>query len=119
MSVRSSQDTVSFSNPAAAAQATATLAATGPTERWICTGIYATASGTAGQTAILNLRNSTTGAGTIIFQKQCVIPANGIWEVCIPEPNIPGAYGAAMTLEFSAGVASQTESVAITAYQSA
>src|SRR5271157_2115589 len=118
-----SQDTSVFSTPVAATQATASLAAPGSTMRWICTSISATlAAGATAQAAaaILNLRNGASGAGTIIWSKQVILPTNGLWEVNLTDLSIPGAYGAAMTLEFSAaGAAGTFESVAMTGYLSA
>lgn len=118
-----SQDTCAFHTPAAATQATASLATAGATQRWICTSISATlaCAGTAqAAAAILNLRNDATGAGTIIWSKQVVLPANGLWEVNLTDLSIPGAYGKAMTLEFAgAGAAATFESVALTGYLSA
>jgi len=123
MSVRSSQDSVAFSTPGAAAQATASLAAPGSTQRWIATAISATlAAGATAQAAqiFLNLRNGASGAGSIIWSKSVILPVNGLWEVDLSELNIPGAYGAAMTLEFSgAGAAGTFASVALTGYLSA
>jgi hypothetical protein len=121
MSVRSSQDTTVFSTPAAAAQATASLPAAGATQRWICTVISATLSAVAIQAGIvLNLRNGASGAGTIIWSKQVALPAGGVWEVDLSELNIPGAYGAAMTLEFAgAPAATNFEAVALCGYLSA
>ena len=118
-----SQDTCAFHTPAAATQATASLAAPGATQRWICTSISATlACGATAQAAqvFLNLRNGATGAGSIIWSKSVVLPANGLWEVNPTDLSLPGAYGAAMTLEFSgAGAAGTFESVAVTGYLSA
>jgi len=118
------QDASAFSTPAATAQASAGLAASDPKLRWICTSISATFStgATAQATQItLNLRNSTTGAGTIIWSITVpILPVNGSWSFSISDLSIPGAYGAAMTLEFSAaGAAGTFESCDITAYQSA
>ena len=118
-----SQDTSAFSTPAVATQATASLAATGATQRWICTSISATLATAATPQAAavtLNLRNGASGAGSIIWSKQVILPANGLWEVNLSDLSIPGAYGAAMTLEFSAAGAGGTfESVALTGYASA
>jgi hypothetical protein len=116
-----SQDSTAFSTPAVSTQATASLAATGATMRWICTSISATLSAVAAQTIIqLNLRNGASGAGTIIWSKQVILPIGGVWEVDLTDLSIPGAYGAAMTLEFSgAPVATNLEAVALTGYMSA
>ena len=118
-----SQDTAAFSTPGAATQATASLAAPGTTQRWICTSISATlAAGATAQAAqiTLNLRNGASGAGTVIWSKSIILPINGLWEVDLTDLSIPGAYGAAMTLEFSAaGAAGTFESCALTGYPSA
>ena len=121
MSVRSSQDSTAFSTPAVTTQASASLAAPGGTQRWICTVISATLSAVVAQPLItLNLRNGVSGAGTIIWSKQVILPAGGVWEVNLSELNIPGAYGAAMTLEFSgAPAATNLEAVALDGYLSA
>lgn len=117
------QDNPVFSTPGAAAQATASQAASGATQKWMCTSISATlATGATPQAAqlFLNLRNGASGAGSIIWSKAIILPANGVWEVNLADLNIPGAYGAAMTLEFSAaGAAGTFESVAMTGYLSA
>lgn len=115
------QDTPVFSTPAVSTQATASLPAPGTAQKWMCTSISATLAALVAQTIItLNLRNGASGAGTIIWSKQVVAPIGGIWEVNLPDLNIPGAYGAAMTLEFSgAPVATNFESVAMTGYLSA
>lgn len=119
-----SQDVSVFSTPAAAAQATASLAApAAATQRWHCTSISATFStgATAQATQItLNLRNSTTGAGTILWSITVpILPVNGSWSFSLGDLDLPGAFGAAMTLEMSAaGAAGSFESVAMTAYLS-
>lgn len=117
-----SQDTCAFSTPAVSVQATASLAVAGATQRWICTSISATFSAVVAQAAavLLNLRNGASGAGSIIWSKQVSLPAGGVWEVNLTDLSIPGAYGAAMTLEFgAAGAAGNFESVAVTGYLSA
>jgi hypothetical protein len=113
------QEIAAFSTPAAGAQATCSFAAPAANQRFICTSISATLSGTAAGTATLNLRNGASGAGTILWSKQVTIPANGIWECNLADLLIAGAYGAALTLEFAAGVATDLESVAMTGYLSA
>ena len=113
------QEVSVFSTPAAGTQATCSFAAPSALQRWVCTSISATLSGTAAGTATLNLRNGATGAGTIIWSKQVTIPANGIWECNLADLLLPGVYGAAMTLEFAAGVATDIEAVAMTGYLSA
>lgn len=119
-----SQDSTVFSTPVAATQATASLAVAGATQHWICTSISATFSAGATPQAAqitLNLRNDATGAGTVIWSITApIIPANGNWSFSLPDLSIPGAYGKAMTLEFSAaGAAGTFESVALSGYLSA
>lgn len=109
-----------FHTPAAATQATISRAANA-TLRHFCTSISATlAAGATAQAAaaILVLRDGAAGAGTIIWSKQVIMPANGApWEVSISGLNIPGTKNLAMTLEFTAaGAAGTFESVAMTGY---
>jgi hypothetical protein len=110
------------STPAAATQATATKAAAAGV-RHFCTSISATlAAGATAQAAaaVLNLRDGATGAGTILWSKQVILPVNGVWEVNLGSLNIPGTAGNAMTLEFSAaGAAGTFESVSMTGYDTA
>jgi len=116
-----SQDTSAFSTPAVTTQASASLAVAGATMRWICTSISATLSAVVAQALItLNLRNGASGAGSILWSKQVILPAGGVWEVNLTDLSIPGAYGAAMTLEFSGAPAgTNLEAVALTGYLSA
>lgn len=111
-----------FHTPVAATQATASKAANA-SQRHVCTGIYATlAAGATAQAAAvtLNLRDDATGVGTILWSKQVILPANGLWEVNISGLNIPGTLNKAMTLEFSgAGAAGTFESVAMAGYDAA
>jgi hypothetical protein len=106
--------------PAAATQATASRAAGAAGVRHVCTSISATlAAGATAQSsaAILNLRDGATGAGTILWSKQVILPANGLWEVNIGGLNIVGSAATAMTLEFAAaGAAGTFESVALTGH---
>lgn len=118
------QDTAAFSTPAVTTQASASLAAppAASNMRWICTSISATLSAVVAQALItLNLRNDASGAGTIIWSKQVILPAGGVWEINLTDLSIPGAYGGkAMTLEFSgAPAATNLEAVALTGYLSA
>lgn len=115
------QDVAAFLTPAAATLATASLPVSGASQRWICTSISATLSAVALQGQVqLNLRNGGAGAGAIIWSKQVSLPVGGVWEVNLTDLSIPGAYGAAMTLEFSAAPAALNfESVALTGYLSA
>jgi hypothetical protein len=105
--------------PGAAAQATISRAANA-TLRHYCRSIsWTLACGATAQAvaAIVALRDGATGAGTILWSKQVILPANGVWSESIDNLNIPGTSGNAMTLEFTAaGAAGTFESVAITGY---
>lgn len=107
-----------FSTPVAATQATASQAAGGAGVRNVCQSISATfATGATAQAAalILNLRDGISGAGSIRWSKQIILPANGVWEVNISGLNIVGSVATAMTLEFAAaGAAGTFESVSMT-----
>lgn len=107
-----------FSTPSSATQATASQAAGGAGVRNVCQSISATlAAGSTAQAvaAILNLRDGASGAGSIRWSKQVILPANGVWEVSISGLNIVGSAATAMTLEFSAAGATGTfESVSMT-----
>lgn len=108
------------STPAAATQATASRAAGAAGVRHVCTSISATlATGATAQAAaaLVNLRDGATGAGTILWSKQVILPTNGVWEVDLGGLNILGSAATAMTLEFSAaGVAGSFESVSLTGH---
>lgn len=102
--------------PAAATQATITRAAVAAT-RHVCTGISGSIStGATAQAvaAILVLRDGATGAGTILWTKQVILPANAVFSVDISGLNIVGSVNTAMTLEWTAaGVAGSFESVSL------
>lgn len=106
--------------PAAATQATITKAAGAAGVRHVCTSLSATLAtiGTAQSTVILlNLRDGATGAGTILWSKQVVLPTNSVWEVSLSALSIVGTAATAMTLEFSAAnAAASFASVAMTGY---
>ena len=105
--------------PAAATQATTTKAAVASTYH-VCTSIsFMCAVGATPQTLIqVNLRDGTTGAGTILWSMSIVKAANEQpTHVTISGLSIIGTVNTAMTLEFSAaGVASSVQSVSITGY---
>src|SRR5216683_1099363 len=103
------------SNPGVGAQATASrFASPAPPlaeSKHVCTSISATlvaAAATAAQ-ATLNLRDGATGAGTILGSWVLSVPA--VIGTCIvfslDSLEIIGSPNTAMTLEFSAGVATQ------------
>lgn len=107
--------------PAAAAQATATIAAPG-TSRYIhVTEISASfaAGATAGTPVQLVLRDGASGAGTILRQWSLAAPANGFAAIVLTGIDIPMSANTAATLEFTgAGAASTEERVNITGYVS-
>lgn len=106
--------------PASATQATTTKAAGAAGVRHVCTAISATlATGATAQAAaaLLVLRDGATGAGTILWTKQVILPVNGVWNVDLTGLNIVGSAATAMTLEFSAAGALGTfESVSMSGY---
>ena len=106
--------------PAAATQATVTQAAGGVGVRHVCRSISATlaTAGTAQSAAVqLNLRDGATGAGTVLWSKQVVLPSNSVWEVNLTGLNVVGSANTAMTLEFgAAGAAGSYQSVGLTGY---
>lgn len=106
--------------PAASAQATVTKAAVAGFAH-VCTSISATLSAVVAQAAVqLNLRDGASGAGTILWSKQVILPAGGVWEVSISNLVIRGTNGNAMTLEFSAApAATNLEAVSLTGYDAA
>lgn len=108
------------STPAVGVQATATKAAS-PGMAHVCTSIAATMAGTAVQTQLtVNLRDGTTGAGTILWSITLTLPAVGVVVIAFAGLAIRGTNGNAMTLEFSAaGAGTTTESVALTGYDAA
>lgn len=110
-----------FHNPAVTTQATITKAAAGAGLRHICTGLSYSLSAVVGQPLIsVALRDGASGAGTILWQKQYILPAGAVLEVNISDLNIPGSPNTAMTLEFSAApAATNLESVEMTGYDSA
>jgi hypothetical protein len=112
-----------LSTPAAATQATASQTAGGAGVRNVCNTISATlaTAGTAqAAAAVLNLRDGATGAGTILWSLQVILPTNGLWSFSVGGLNIPGTAATAMTLEFAAaGVAASFQSVAMSGTTSA
>jgi hypothetical protein len=106
--------------PAVDTQATISKAAGAAGVRHVCTAISATlAVAATAQTsaAVLNLRDGATGAGTILWSKQVILPANGVWDVDISGLNIVGTAATAMTLEFAAaGASGSFESVSLAGY---
>jgi hypothetical protein len=110
---------VKNSAPAAATQATVTLAAGAAGVRHVCTSITASvATGATAQTPInVYLRDGATGAGAVLWAGCAAAPVNGSCVIAVPMVAIPGTAATAMTVEFSAaGVAASLEAVTMTGY---
>ena len=111
--------------PAAATQATITQAAGAAGVRNVCTGIQwsETLGGTLQTLIQVNLRDGTTGAGTILWSISlggASSATTGYLSMGITGLNIVGTAATAMTLEFSAaGVAASTQSVSLQGYTTA
>jgi hypothetical protein len=106
--------------PAAATQATKTIAAAGPGIRHVLRSLVATlATGATAQAvaATVVVRDGATGVGAIIWAQQVIIPANIAWTVMPTDLLLAGSPNTAMTLEFTAaGVAGSFESISGTGY---
>lgn len=103
--------------PVAATQATITQAAGAAGVKNVCTSIHGSLCtvGTA-QAAVrqLNLRDGTTGAGTILWSKSFSFGTTTMVSVDISGLYIQGSAATAMTLEFdAAGVAGSFMSVSL------
>lgn len=104
--------------PAAAAQATISKAAV-TNVRHVCTGFTASISavGTASGIVTVVLRDSTTGAGNVLWSCKMNVPIGGSLNVSRDGLNIVGVKSQAMTLEFTgAGAAATEETVAMNGY---
>src|SRR5260370_12187291 len=103
--------------PAAATQATVTQAAGAAGVKNIVRSIaFSLAVGAAAQTIIqVNLRDGTTGAGTILWRLSLLKASNEPMAIfSLSGLYIEGSTATAMTIEFSAGgVASSVQSVAM------
>jgi hypothetical protein len=101
-----------ISNPAAGSQATASIAAEASVRHVVDCIAFSAASTTAPVLTALtvNVRDGATGAGTIIWTNQVVIPA-GTGQNVAPMNfcglNLVGTTNTAMTLEFSASLANR------------
>lgn len=110
--------------PAANTQATATRAAVAG-QRHVCRSISATLIGLAAAaetTVLVNLRDGTTGAGTILWSARLLVTGTTGSQtgIGLTGLNIVGSANTAMTLEFAAaGGASTFETVSITGYTAA
>lgn len=108
--------------PAAATQATISQAAGAAGVKNVATLISYIIStvGTAQTILSIALRDGATGAGTILWQKQFILPVNYTLSESVSLPHIQGTAATAMTLEFSAaGVAASVQAVSLAGYTTA
>ena len=111
------------SNPAAGTVASASIVGTPGTQHY-CTGItiswVVTTALAGGQTVYAYLRDGATGVGAILWVAALGLPgtaAIGTQTQIVPQGLlIIGTPGNAMTLEFSAGVASTEQTVSANGY---
>lgn len=111
-----------FNSPAAATQATVSQAAGAAGVSNVATGLAYCIStvGTAQTVLSINLRDGATGAGTVIWTKQFILPVNTTLTESVVLPDLTGTAATAMTLEFSgAGVAASVQSVSLQGYTTA
>lgn len=111
-----------FHIPAAATQATITQAAGAAGVKNVATSIAfsITTVGTAQTVISVALRDGATGAGTVKWSKQFILPVNSTISESVSLPDIQGTAATAMTLEWSAaGVAASLQSVSLTGYTTA
>ena len=102
-------------SPAAGSQATVAQAAT-PGRRHICTGFLATYGAIVAPSASL-LTVQILDGGTVIWSGLIVAPAAvGSGQIVQNGLNLQGTSNTAMTIQFTAGVASISESVAMQGY---
>lgn len=104
--------------PAAATQATISKAAQVGFKH-IITSITAciAAVGTASGVVVAVLRDSTTGAGNVLWSGVMSVPVAGSQNLVLSDLRIEGVKSQAVTLEFTgAGAAATVESVAMTGY---
>jgi hypothetical protein len=108
-------------NPAAASQASASIASEASVRHVVdCVSFSAVATTAPALTALtINVRDGASGAGTIIWTYQVVIPAatgQSVAPHSVCGLNLVGTTATAMTLEFSAGLTSLVESVSISGF---
>ena len=104
--------------PSAAAQATISKAAQANATHYV-TSITITLGGTAATTAgaAFSLRDSTTGAGNVLWAAKLANLANVTNSIAIGGLNIKGVKGQAVTLEINSAPASNVAAtVAMTGY---
>ncbi len=110
-----------YSTQAAGFQAKASISAGATGVRHVVDCVsYSAGAITAPAATVLeiNLRDGATGAGTIIWQKWITIPATAAphYDANFCGLNLIGSAATAMTLEFSAGLTNENESVSLTGY---
>lgn len=96
--------------PGAAAQATISRAAQAgllPVCRSITVSV--SAAGTASGIITFVLRDSTTGAGNVLWSAKLQAPINTSQQLCVPDLAIRGVRGQAMTLESTGAGAAASE----------
>jgi hypothetical protein len=111
-----------YHNPAAATQATVTQAAGAAGVKNVATGLSYSIStvGTAQTVLSVSLRDGATGAGTILWSAQFILPVNTTLQQSVVLPHIAGSAATAMTVESSAaGVAASVISVTLQGYTTA
>ena len=111
-----------FHIPAAATQATISQAAGAAGVRNVATNLSfsITTVGTAQTVISVALRDGATGAGTVLWSKQFILPVHSPISENVPLPHVMGTAATAMTLEWSAaGVAASLESVSLSGYTTA
>lgn len=105
--------------PAVNTQATATRAAGGVGVRHILTSLHFSiaAGGTASGILQCQVRDGSSGVGTIIWSGTLVAPIGDAREISLSGLSVVGSANTAMTIEFSAaGGATTQESVSMTGY---
>jgi hypothetical protein len=110
------------SNPAVSNQATASAAAVAGVRHVAdCVSFSAGSTTAPALTALtVNLRDGATGAGTVIWSQQVIIPAatgQNVVPFSLCGLNLRGTANTAMTLEFSALLTNLIESVSLTYYE--
>jgi hypothetical protein len=109
------------STPAAGSQATATQAAGTGTLRHVANCITwsaGAAAAPAATTLTINLRDGATGVGTILWSTNVTAAATAAnhGNISFCGLNRVGSAATAMTLEFAAGLANESESVTLSGY---
>jgi hypothetical protein len=110
-----------LSAPAAGSQGTTSKAAGAAGVRHVadCVSYSAGAIAAPAATALtINVRDGASGGGTVIWSKTVTIPATAAphYDQNFCGLNLIGTAATAMTLEFSAALASESESVTLTGY---